>query len=209
MVRLEGNPMTSDFPLVVAVTGGSGAVYATRLLDVLLDAGREVHLVISPTAAQVFRVELGVDVDLASFEPVLLLRASTKRLTYWHFSNFSAGIASGSFRTAGMVIVPCSMSTLASVACGVSTNLIHRAAEVHLKERRKLILVPRETPLHLVGIENMAAATRAGAVVLPAMPAFYNNPQSIADLVDFVVSRICDQLDVKNDLTARWGENPD
>jgi 4-hydroxy-3-polyprenylbenzoate decarboxylase len=199
--------MNNDLPLVVAITGGSGAVYATRLLDVLLDAGREVHLVVSPTGAEVFRVELGLAIDFESFEPERILRASAKRLKVWHYSNFSAGIASGSFRTAGMAIVPCSMSTLASVACGVSTNLIHRAAEVHLKERRKLVLVPRETPLHLVAIENMAAATRAGAVVLPATPAFYNNPKTIADMVDFVVSRICDQLDVPNDLTARWGSD--
>src|SRR5258708_16123351 len=101
-----------------------------------------------------------------------------------------------------MVICPCSMGTVGAIAHGLSTNLIHRAAEVHLKERRKLVLVPRETPLHLVGIENMAAATRAGAVILPAMPGFYHNPKTIADLVDFLVSRICDQLDVRNNMIA-------
>src|SRR5205823_7626935 len=113
------------------------------------------------------------------------------RLCYHHYRNFGAGIASGSFLTAGMVICPCSTGTLAAIAHGVSENLIHRAADVHLKERRKLVLVPRETPLGLVALRNMVAATEAGAVVLPAMPAFYTRPRSVGDLVDFVVARVC------------------
>ncbi len=124
------------------------------------------------------------------------------RLHYHHYRDFGAGIASGSFLTGGMAICPCSMGTAAAVAHGLSQNLIHRAADVHLKERRKLILVPRETPLHLIQLRNLVACAEAGAVVLPASPAFYTKPQSIADLVDFVVGRICDQLAVPTPIAA-------
>ena len=116
-----------------------------------------------------------------------------------------AGIASGSFLTGGMVICPCSMGTIAAIAHGISENLIHRAADVHLKEKRKLIVVPRETPLGLVQLKNLVAIAEAGAVVLPAMPAFYTLPQTVSDMVDFVVSRICDQLGVDSGLAKRWG----
>ncbi|MCC7425084.1 MAG: UbiX family flavin prenyltransferase [Planctomycetaceae bacterium] len=131
--------------------------------------------------------------------------SSRGRLTYHHYMDFSAGIASGSFLTDGMVICPCSMGTLASIAHGQSSNLIQRAADVHLKERRKLIVVPRETPLGSIQLDNMKRLTDAGAVVLPAMPGFYHNPTSIQDLVDFVVGRICDQLGVRHALFKRWG----
>src|SRR5439155_11771605 len=127
-------------------------------------------------------------------------------LIYHHYQDFSAGIASGSCLTAGMVVCPCSMGTLASIANGLSTNLIHRAADVHLKERRKLILVPRETPLGSIQLENMKRLADAGAIILPAMPGFYHGPTTIQDLVDFVVGRICDQLGVPNKLFKRWGE---
>jgi 4-hydroxy-3-polyprenylbenzoate decarboxylase len=130
------------------------------------------------------------------------------RMTYHHYQDFSAGIASGSFPTAGMVICPCSMGTLASLAGGLSNNLIHRAADVHLKERRKLIVVPRETPLGSIQLQNMKTLADAGAVILPAMPGFYHQPATIQDLVDFVVSRICDQLGIKADLVRRWGQPP-
>ena len=120
--------------------------------------------------------------------------------------DFRAGIASGSFLTGGMVICPCSMGTVAAVAHGVSQNLIHRAADVHLKERRKLILVPRETPLGLVQLRNLAACVEAGAIVLPAMPAFYTKPQTLDDMINFIVGRICDQLGVEHRLFKRWSE---
>jgi 4-hydroxy-3-polyprenylbenzoate decarboxylase len=126
-------------------------------------------------------------------------------LTYHHFENLMAPIASGSFLTAGMVICPCSGSTLGAVVHGTGENLIHRAASVHLKERRKLILVPRETPLSTIQLENMRRAAESGAVVLPAMPGFYHGVTSIRDLVDFVVARICDQLGISNTLVHRWG----
>ena len=131
------------------------------------------------------------------------------RLIYHHYQDFMTPIASGSFLTAGMVICPCSGSTLSGVASGSSANLIQRAADVHLKERRPLVLVPRETPLSLPQIENMRQAHLAGAVILPAAPGWYHGVQSLDDLVDFVVSRILDQLRVENRLMRRWGEEPD
>lgn len=198
----------SDLPFVLAMTGGSGAAYGQRLLEILLRAGREVHFSLSPAAVQVIRQELDLEISLGHFQPSGLVDAPTERLRYWHYHDLSAPIASGSFRTAGMVIVPCSMSTLGALATGQSTNLIQRAADVHLKERRKLILTPRETPLGLVGLENMATLTRAGAVVLPAMPGFYHHPKSISDLIDFIVSRIADQFGLDNDLIDRWGTEP-
>lgn len=224
--------------LVVAMTGASGAIYSIRLLEVLLALGRTVHLTISPAAAQVLDLELGIRVDLANFNRdtllpsdeqmaedsrLSLLRArsgagahavssvlsdsdiSRGRLVYHHYMDFTAGIASGSFLTEGMVICPCSMGTLASLAGGMSSNLIQRAADVHLKERRKLVIVPRETPLGAIQLENMLKLARSGAVVLPAMPGFYHHPVTIHDLVDFVVGRICDQLGIRHDLFQRWG----
>jgi len=194
--------------LVVAITGASGSPYAVRLLDLLLRASRTVHLVISPAATQVMERELGVSIDLTHFDPKLLLKnADSSRLHYHHFRDFSAGIASGSFLTAGMVVCPCSMGTVAAIAHGTSENLIHRAADVHLKERRRLILVPRETPLGLIQLRNLAAVAEAGAVVLPAMPAFYTLPKTVSDMVDFVVGRVCDQLGVEHGLLKRWGES--
>ena len=192
--------------VVVGITGASGAAYATRLLNVLLGAGLRVHLTISPAGAEVIATELGLHCQLENFDPrSLSLTDKAEGLVYHHYQDYSASIASGSYLTAGMVICPCSMGTLAGVANGLSTNLIQRAADVHLKERRKLIVVPRETPLGSIQLENMKRLADAGAVVLPAMPGFYHRPQSIADLIDFVVGRICDQLGVAAHLTQRWG----
>jgi 4-hydroxy-3-polyprenylbenzoate decarboxylase len=177
---------------------------------------------------------LGIKVDLRNFDPQRLLVSDSVlsgdsqishllpeegaaissiyedgpvgQLVYHHYQDFSAGIASGSFLTSGMVVCPCSMGTLASIANGMSTNLIHRAADVHLKERRKLILVPRETPLGSIQLENMKRLADVGAIILPAMPGFYHGATTIQDLVDFVVGRICDQLGVEHQLLRRWGE---
>ena len=217
------------------MTGASGSIYGVRLLQVLRALGREVHLTISPAAVQVLDRELGVRVDLESFDESLLIPTDSEtgdstilkmtgassalssvisdsseprgRIVYQHFTDFSAGIASGSFLTDGMVICPCSMGTLASIAHGHSANLIQRAADVHLKERRTLIVVPRETPLGSIQLENMKRLSDAGAVVLPAMPGFYHNPVTIHDLIDFVVGRICDQLGIRHELMQRWGES--
>jgi 4-hydroxy-3-polyprenylbenzoate decarboxylase len=197
--------------LVLAFTGASGVPYGLRLLELLLRAGRTVHLCISPAATEVIQQEVGRTVRLDEFDPSDLLGDSPEdlplgRLHYHHFQDFRAGIASGSFLTAGMVICPCSMGTAAAVAHGLSQNLIHRAADVHLKERRRLVLVPRETPLGLVQLRNLTACAEAGAVILPAMPAFYTRPTSLQDAIDFVVGRVCDQLGVEHHLLRRWGE---
>jgi flavin prenyltransferase len=197
--------------IVVGITGASGALYATRLLEVLLSTGRRVHLTISPAGVEVLKTELGITIDLKKFDAAQLAlpgeRVAAGALVYHHYQDYSAPIASGSFQTAGMVICPCSMGTLASVANGLSTNLIQRAADVQLKERRKLIVVPRETPLGAIALENMKRLSDAGAVVLPAMPGFYHQPKSIGDLIDFVVARICSQLGVSLDkeLQKPWG----
>lgn len=197
--------------LVLAITGASGAAYGLRLLEVLLQSGRTVHLTMSPAAAEVLATEVDRAVDLNQFQPAALLgnlaeRLDLSRLHYHHFRNFRAGIASGSFLTAGMAVCPCSMGTVAAIAQGISQNLIHRAADVHLKERRKLVLVPRETPLGLVQLRNLTTLAEAGAIVLPAMPGFYQRPRTVSDLIDFIVARVCDQLGVEHSLTKRWSE---
>jgi len=193
--------------VVLAISGASGACYATRLLDVLLAAAYDVHLTISPSAVLVIKQELNLEVDLDSFSPSLLgLNAATEgELIYHHHQDLMAPIASGSFLTTGMVICPCSGSTLGAVVHGTGDSLIHRAAQVHLKERRKLIVVPRETPLSTIQLDNMKRISEVGAVVLPAMPGFYHGASTVQDLVDFVVARICDQLGVENSLIHRWG----
>jgi 4-hydroxy-3-polyprenylbenzoate decarboxylase len=199
-------------PLVLGITGASGAIYAKRLLEVLAGGGAEVHLTISPSGRLVIEQELGIALDPARINPAPLLAslkntpAEKRGVVHYHKHNdYLAPVASGSFLTAGMVICPCSGSTMSAVASGSGNNLIQRAADVHLKERRKLILVPRETPLSLVHLENMKRACEMGAVVLPAMPAFYHGVQSVQDLVDFVVARILDQLDFPHALIRRWG----
>jgi len=193
--------------LVLAITGASGAPLAVRLLEVLLRAGKTVHLTISPAAVQVLEMEIDRRVDLKQFRLADLLPGERPagQVQYHHYMDFRSGIASGSFLTGGMVVCPCSMGTVAAIAHGLSQNLIHRAADVHLKERRRLILVPRETPLNLVALRNLATCVEAGAVVLPAMPAFYTKPQSIQDMIDFLVGRICDQVGVEHQLFKRWG----
>jgi 4-hydroxy-3-polyprenylbenzoate decarboxylase len=198
--------------LVLAMTGASGAPYGVRLLEILLQAGRRVHLTLSPAAVQVLEQELDRHINLERFNLADLLGNSEidpRRIRYHHYQDFRAGIASGSFPTAGMVICPCSMGTAAAVAHGLSQNLIQRAADVHLKERRPLVLVPRETPLSAVQLRNLTLCAEAGAVILPAMPAFYTRPQALQDAVDFVVGRVCDQLGVQHQLFRRWGTKKD
>jgi flavin prenyltransferase len=199
-----------DPPLIFAITGASGAVYAVRLLEVLLASGREVHLMISPSGAAVLRHELGCNVNLEQFDHRSLLpcaaeEESAGQIHYHHYQNFMAPPASGSFLTGGMIVCPCSGSTLSGIAHGASNNLIQRSADVQLKERRKLVLVPRETPLSIIHLDNMRKAAEAGAVILPAMPGWYHGVKSVQDLVDFVVARILDQLGIPHDLTRRWG----
>lgn len=197
---------TSD--LVLAMTGASGSIYGIRLLEVLLATGRTVHLTMSPAAAEVLVQETDRKLRLDSFSLSDLLGkpcSSAKQVRYHHYMDFRAGIASGSFPTAGMVVCPCSMGTASAIAHGASQNLIHRAAEVHLKEQRRLVLVPRETPLGLVQLRNLAVCAEAGAVILPASPAFYTRPGNLDDMINFIVGRICDQLGVEHKLFPRWG----
>ena len=196
-----------NHPIVVGITGASGAIYATRLLGVVRQAGRTVHLSVSSSGRDVIAHELKRFVELERFDFNVLLPGGQCRgeIHYFHHQDFMAPKASGSFLTAGMVICPCSGSTLSAIAAGAANNLIQRAAEVQLKERRKLVLVPRETPLSLAHIDNMRRVTEAGAVVLPASPGFYHGEQTVEALVDFVVARICDQLGVEQAITKRWG----
>ena len=199
---------SSPLPVVLGVTGASGAIYSRRLLQVLLSANCNVHLSVSPSGKAVFEQELGESIDLDNFSAEQFIGTATAlpgRLTYHHYKNLMAPIASGSFLTSAMVICPCSGSTLSAVTHAMGDNLIHRAAEVHLKERRKLVVVPRESPLSLPQLKNMQALHEAGAIVLPASPGFYHNAKTIDDLVNFVVARICDQLNIANELVCRWG----
>ncbi|MBI3909380.1 MAG: UbiX family flavin prenyltransferase [Armatimonadetes bacterium] len=193
--------------LTVAITGASGARYAVRLLERALPHFEPLYLTISRPAFQVMEQELGLKSAPEEFSPALLLpgHPQAKRICYCQPYDFGAPIASGSAAPDAMVIVPCSMGTVGRLAAGASDDLIHRAADVMLKERRRLILVPRETPLSLVHLRNLLAVTEAGAVVLPASPGFYHRPQTVEDLIDFVVSRILDHLGVRDPAAKRWG----
>ena len=220
---------TLEHPLVLAITGASGSVYAVRLLQCLCDAQVPVHLVMSPSAATVIQQELQLELGPKRDRIDLLLKyfwpdratqtqwrpRSTQQvvkdleyITIHDYQNYMTPIASGSFLTRGMVICPCSGATLSGVVHAAGNNLIQRAADVHLKEHRKLILVPRETPMSVFQLENMQLAAQAGAVVLPAMPGWYHNVRSVVDLIDFVVARILDHLQVPNNLMQRWAEKP-
>jgi len=193
----------SQLPVVMAMTGASGAPYAVRLLEVLATSRVPVWLIVSGHGWRLLEEECGI----ASME-ALKKASGGKWGTVQVFEDADRGArpASGSARTAGMVICPCSMGTVAAVAHGTSRSLVERAADVTLKERRRLLLVPRETPLSLIHLRNLTAVTEAGAIVLPAAPGFYHKPKGIPDLVDFVVQRILDHLGVEASLTPRWGE---
>jgi 4-hydroxy-3-polyprenylbenzoate decarboxylase len=192
-------------PVVMAFTGASGAPYGVRLLQQLVALGRDVSLIVSAHGFRLLSTETDVG-DVQGLRAAVGAAAWDKHVTVFDDADRGAGPASGSAKTAGMVICPCSMGTLASIAAGTSRSLVERAADVTLKERRPLVLVPRETPLSAIHLENMLRLTRAGAVVLPASPGFYHRPASIAELVDFVVARVLDHLGVENTLAPRWGE---
>jgi 4-hydroxy-3-polyprenylbenzoate decarboxylase len=180
--------------IVVGISGATGPIYGIRLLEVLKDFGVETHLILSQWAEKTIAVETGYSVD------------DVKKLAthVYAATNQAAIISSGSFRTDGMAIVPCSMKTLAAISHGYSDNLLSRSADVILKEKRKLVIVPRETPLSEIHLENMLRLARMGAVILPPMPAFYNKPASIDDLVNHTVSRILDQFGIENSVSNRW-----
>ena len=182
--------------LIVAITGASGVIYSKRLLQELQNKKVETHLVISQAAKQIIKHELGT-----SNKTLEKLANHVHEIDDW-----SAPIVSGSFKTDAMVIVPCSMKTLAGIAHGFAENVILRAADVMLKEKRKLILVPRETPLNSIHLRNMLDLANLGANIVPAMPAYYHKPKKIGDLVDFVVGRILDILEIEHNLYQRWQE---
>ncbi|MBI1850359.1 MAG: UbiX family flavin prenyltransferase [Planctomycetes bacterium] len=199
--------MSRERAVIHAITGASGAPYARRLVQVLAASGVRVHLTMSSAGARVLLEELGIRADPAQFDP-RLFDVESDLVTYHRPEDVGASIASGSFGASAMVVLPCSMGTVARIVHGVSSNLIERAADVMLKERKKLVLVPRETPLSSIHLKNLLAATRAGAVVLPAMPGFYHRPTTLEELVDFVVTKVLDQLGVPSDLIRRWGKAP-
>lgn len=198
-------------PVVLAITGASGAPYAVRLLQALVMLRIPTWLIVSGHGWRLLQTESDIANLSAlrahaeaggvagSFDEVVRVFDDTDR---------GAAPASGSARSSGMVVCPCSMGTVSAIAHGTSRSLVERAADVALKERRKLILVPRETPLSLIHLENLTAVTRAGAVVIPAAPGFYHRPTDIADLVDFIVARILDQLGIEHTIGRRWGEEP-
>ncbi len=192
---------------VVAICGASGALYGLRLLKALLERNTRIYLIISRAGHQVLAHETGYSGE--PFHTFLADRgviiSDGSELIPIDENDFFTPPASGSFRHDGMIICPCTMGTLAAVASGTAGNLIHRAADVCLKEKRPLILVPRETPLSTLHMENMLKAARAGATILPAMPSFYGKPASIEDLADTVIARILDHLDVAHDLVKPWG----
>ncbi|MCC6579846.1 MAG: UbiX family flavin prenyltransferase [Phycisphaeraceae bacterium] len=200
--------MSEQRRIVVGITGASGAMYARQVVRLLVAAGVEVHLVVSPLGQRLLHDELGMEgIDLASLAGTLPAEPEHLSIRLHNYRDVGALIASGSFRHDGMAIVPCSSNTLSAVATGSSTNLLHRAAHVTLKERRRLVLMHRETPLSLVDIRNMAAATEAGAIVCPASPGFYMLPRSVDDLVDFMAGRVLDLLAVPHQLPVRWGQS--
>jgi flavin prenyltransferase len=188
--------MTAARPprLIVALTGATGSIFGVRLLQALRSTAVETHLVVSKWGARTLLHETTYTLE------------QVQQMATAHYSSLDQGaaISSGSFLTSGMVVVPCSMRTVAAIAGGNGDHLVHRAADVVLKERRKLVLVVREAPLHEIHLENMLKLSRMGVVILPPMPAFYNHPRSLEEMVDHIVMRILDQFDIHLDLTARW-----
>jgi 4-hydroxy-3-polyprenylbenzoate decarboxylase len=180
--------------LIVGITGATGVIFGVRLLETLADSGIETHLVVSKWAQQTLGHE--TTMTMAELNGLATVNYAP--------GDMGAAISSGSFHTDGMVIVPCSVRSLAAVAHGMGDHLVHRAADVVLKERRKLVLVARETPLNEIHLNNMLMLARMGAVILPPVPAFYNHPESLDDMVDHIVMRILDQFDMPKELMARW-----
>jgi 4-hydroxy-3-polyprenylbenzoate decarboxylase len=196
-----------DRPIVVAITGASGAPYAVRLLEALVEHEQRVSLIVSDHGMRLLDTEMGI-----SSVEALRARVGASRwdavVRAYDDRDRGAAPASGSALTAGMVVCPCSMGTMSAIAVGASRSLVERAADVTLKERRPLVLVPRETPYSAIHLENMLTVTRAGAVVLPASPGFYHRPQTVDDLVSFVVARVLDHLGVEHAVSPRWGAEP-
>lgn len=193
---------------VVGITGASGSIYGLRLVEELLRAGKQVSLLLTDAGRQVLAFETGLQLAAEPQECLKQLRqhfSVTDELTHYGLNDFFAPVASGSSAPDAVVICPCSMGTLGRIAAGLSDNLLERVADVALKERRTLLLVPRETPFNQLHLENLLRLSKAGAQILPAMPAFYQKPQSVEELVDFVVGKTLDSLAVEHQLFQRWG----
>ncbi|MCI3280644.1 UbiX family flavin prenyltransferase [Synechococcus sp. PCC 6717] len=199
---------SSPPPIVLGVTGASGLLYAVRAIKFLLQAGYPIQLVASKAVHQVWQAECGLAMPVLPDKQALFWREQAQvwdgSLTCHRPTDVAAAIASGSFRTLGMVIIPCSMSTVAKLAAGLSSDLLERVADVHLKENRPLVVVPRETPFSLIHLQNLTQLAMAGARIVPAIPAWYHRPTTIEDLVDFVVARALDQLGLDCVPLKRW-----
>ncbi|MES9826204.1 MAG: flavin prenyltransferase UbiX [Candidatus Thiodiazotropha endolucinida] len=199
----------SQAPIAVAITGASGSAYALRLLESLIAADRDIYLMISQAGQIVLKMESDLELpgQPAEMEKLLIERfnARADQLRVFGRQQWMAPVASGSNPPGAMVVCPCTTGTLSAIACGASNDLIERAADVVLKERRKLILVVRETPFSEIHLENMLKLSRMGAVIMPANPGFYHNPATLQEIIDFMVGRILDQLDIDHRLMPRWG----
>jgi 4-hydroxy-3-polyprenylbenzoate decarboxylase len=199
---MNSDGYTEGRDVIVGITGASGAAYARRLIECLCQADVAVHLVVSPNGRRLLSDELGV----SEVSAAALLGRDDAPIRIHAYKDVGATIASGSFFTRGMIICPCSTNTLAAVAAGLGDNVLNRAAAVTLKERRRLILVPREMPLSPIDIENCATLSRAGGIICPAAPGFYMMPRTIEDLVDFVVGKLLDLIAIPHSLNTRWAD---
>ncbi|HFE48663.1 MAG TPA: UbiX family flavin prenyltransferase [Chromatiaceae bacterium] len=201
--------MSAERPIAVAITGASGSQYALRLIERLVAAGRELYVMVSAAGQIVLRMEAGVDIPAAPGDAATWFgeryHAAPGQIRVFGRQDWTAPVASGSNPPEAMVVCPCTTGTLAAIAAGQSQNLIDRAADVVIKERRKLILVVRETPFSAIHLENMLRLAHAGVVIMPANPGFYHRPESVADVVDFMVARILDHLDIPHKLMPPWG----
>ena len=208
------NAASKSRPLTLGITGASGLIYAVRAVKYLLEADIPVELVASKATYQVWKAELGIQMPAEVQAQATFWRqqagvAQHGQLRCHPWSDVGANIASGSYRTLGMVIMPCSMSTIGKLAAGLSSDLLERAADVQLKERRPLVLVPRETPFSLIHLRNLVTLSEAGAHIVPAIPAWYHQPQTVMDLVDFVVARALDQVNLDCVPLKRWQGHTD
>lgn len=196
-------------PWVIGMTGASGAAYGVRLCRYLLEIGEAVHLIVTDAGWRVLKEELGWDASRRKESLELAFGGRPGKLEYVPIGDIGASTASGSFLTKGMVIIPCSMGTLSALASGASDNALERTADVMLKEGRRLIVVPRETPLHAIHLENMLKLARMGVRIVPAMPAFYQGPGTIEDMVDFMAGKVLDSMEIEHQLFKRWGMKDD
>lgn len=209
MSATSKEPRARRSRILFGITGASGSVYARMLLQELLKLDVEIHLIVSPTSLIVFKEEMGLEFTEGQFNVDELVGAPVPegRVTLHNYRDLAAGPASGTFRAKAMVVCPCSMRTLGTIASCTGNSLVTRAADACLKERRRLVLVPRETPLNLIHLRNMVTLSEAGAVILPAMPGYYHRPKSIDDLVRHVVLKILDALELEHSIGYRWKDS--